>query len=85
MYTYALLFSMPQVQRRRGSLVDPVVPGWRIERQAKERVETIAARAQMSASELVEQVILRLELTDQGIPPWVSPRDRDGELPIDAS
>ncbi|PQZ53199.1 hypothetical protein CQ040_16630 [Microbacterium sp. MYb54] len=76
---------MARIQRRRGSLIDPVIPGWRIERQNKERAEAIASRAGVSTSELIEQLLEHVELTDQGIPTWMPPRDRDGELPIDTA
>lgn len=76
---------MARIQRRRGSLIDPVIPGWRIERQSKERAEAIASRAGVSTSELIEQLLEHVELTDQGIPTWMPPQDRDGELPIDTA
>lgn len=62
---------------------DPVLTAWRIQRQSKKRVEDIAARAGMSASEFVDEMIAHLELTDQGIPTWMPELPRDGELPID--
>lgn len=75
---------MARTQRQKGSLVDPMRTSWLIERQAKERADAIATRAGISTSALIEAVIEHIELTDQGLPTWMPPRDRDGELPIDA-
>lgn len=76
---------MARTQRRRGSLQDPVIPGWRIERSTKDLADRIAERAGISTSELVDEMVAHLELTDQGIPVWLPPLGRDGELPIDTA
>lgn len=70
-------------RRERGTLVDGVQLSWEVERDAKERFERIATRAGLSAALFFESVVEHLELTDQGVPPWVPPLNRDGELPID--
>jgi antitoxin component of RelBE/YafQ-DinJ toxin-antitoxin module len=54
-----------------------------VERQVKDRADAIAARAGLSTSELISQLINNIELTEQGIPTWMPPVTRDGELPID--
>lgn len=74
---------MAQRRRPRGTMKDPVTPAWKIERASKERIDAIARRAGISASYLVELMADHIELTDQGIPPWLPALTRDGELPID--
>lgn len=64
-------------------MTHPVTPGWKIEREAKERIDAIAKRSGISASYLVELMAEHVELTEQGIPAWLPPLSRDGELPID--
>ena len=78
-----LVGDMARVQRPRGTLGDPVRGGWVVERQVKDRADAIAARAGLSTSELISQLINNIELTEQGIPTWMPPVTRDGELPID--
>lgn len=70
-------------RRKMGAILDPVLVSWRLERTTRETVKTIAKRSGMSSSEFVDRMVANLELTDQGIPKWVPPLDRDGELPID--
>ncbi|WP_244927289.1 hypothetical protein [Microbacterium sediminis] len=70
-------------RRKMGTIVDPVLSNWRIERATRDRVNTLAKRADMSASEFVDLMVANLELTDQGIPKWLPELPRDGELPID--
>ena len=77
--------SMAARRRPRGTLVDPVLPGWRIERAAKERVETLARNAGVSAAVMVELLTQHVEVTDQGIPVWMPEHDRREELPISAA
>ena len=72
-------------RRPRGTLVDPVLPGWRIERAAKERLETLARNAGVSAAVMVELLTEHVEVTDQGIPVWMPEQDRRQELPIPAA
>lgn len=69
-----------QHQRKKASLVDPVIPGWRIERASRDRVAAIARKSGISASQLVDLMIEHLELTDQGVPPWIPELPRDGEI-----
>ncbi|MCJ0700223.1 hypothetical protein FRIG_03585 [Frigoribacterium faeni] len=56
--------------------------GYVVERPSKEKFDAIAVRAGISSAVLFEQVVDHLELTDQGIPTWMTPLERDGELPI---
>lgn len=72
-------------RRKMGAIVDPVLVSWRIEKASRERINELARRSHMSASEFVERMAENLELTDQGIPPWVPELNRDGELPIDTA
>lgn len=75
-----------RVQRRaRGTMVQPVQLTYTVELASKARLEAIAARSGMTAAMFFEAIVDHLELTDQGIPPWVPPLDRDGELPIDTA
>ncbi len=71
-------------RRERGTRVDPVAVGYEVERAAKQRFEAIANHAGVSGSVLFEQMVEHVELNDQGIPVWMPPRERDGELPIDS-
>lgn len=73
-----------RIQRReRGTMIEPVQLTYSVEAASKRRFEAIAARAGMSGALFFEAVVEHLELTDQGIPPWVPELPRDGELPID--
>lgn len=72
-------------RRKMGALLEPVLVSWRVERSTRDRVNELAKRSHMSASEFVDRMVLNMELTDQGIPKWVPPLDRDGELPIDTA
>lgn len=71
-------------RRERGTLKDPVTLGWVVQKQQREKFIAIAERADVSAAVLFEQVVDHLELTDQGIPPWMPSKNHDGELPIDS-
>ena len=62
---------------------DPTQMTLRVETASKKHFEAIAARSGMSAAVFFEAIVEHLELTDQGIPPWVPELPRDGELPID--
>ena len=64
---------------------DPVVPGWKIERASKLRIESMARNANVSAAVMLELLAEHVELTDQGIPVWIPEKDRAGELPIDSA
>lgn len=70
----------------RGTRVDPVATPWVIERSSKERLDTMARAAGMSASVFLERVIEHVgdELTDRGVPSWLpQPEPDEGELPIE--
>ncbi|TFC93008.1 MULTISPECIES: hypothetical protein [Cryobacterium] len=70
-------------RRPRGTLDNPVTLGWVVQKDQRERFIEIAKRSEISAAVLFEMVVDHLELTDQGIPPWMPEKNRDGELPID--
>ncbi|MFB9665720.1 hypothetical protein ACFFOW_13610 [Curtobacterium albidum] len=76
---------MSQPRRPRGSMVDPVIPGWKIERASRDLIASMAASAGVSASVFLELMAehTKSELTTQGIPSWMPEKDRTGELPID--
>lgn len=74
----------PVRRRPRGTLQKRAAFGIAIEEEKKLRFEAIAAKSGMTSALFLEAMIDHLELTDQGIPPWVPPLSRDGELPIDA-
>ena len=66
-------------------MVHPVQLAYTVEGASKSRFEAIAKRSGMTGAVFFEAVVEHLELTDQGIPSWVPPLDRDGELPIDTA
>lgn len=72
-------------RRARGTMKSPTPLTYKVEEASKILFETIAKRAGMTGALFFEAAVLHLELTDQGIPPWVPPLDRDGELPIDTA
>jgi hypothetical protein len=74
---------MPVKRRERGTLVDGVSMNLEVERPAKKKFEDIAKRSGLSRALFFEGLMANIELTSQGIPPWVPPLDRDGELPIE--
>lgn len=59
--------------------------GYAIEEADKQDLERIARRSGVSAAVFVELMVRNLPLTDQGIPEWMPPLSRDGELPIDTT
>ncbi len=65
-------------RRKVGSIESPVLISWRIETSTRERVKELAKLSGMSSSAFVDQMVANLPLTDQGIPSWVPPLDRDG-------
>ena len=65
-------------------MIQPRQFGITAESAAIDTFKAIARRSDMSDSLFFEALIANLELTDQGIPSWVPPLSRDGELPIDA-
>jgi hypothetical protein len=74
---------MAPKRRPRGTLVDPVPIGYEVERVAKDKFDAIADRVGVSRAVMFELVVDHLELTDQGIPTWMPPKSREGELPIE--
>jgi len=76
---------MTQPRRPRGTMKDPVVPGWKIERASKLRIESMARNANVSAAVMLELLAEHVELTNQGIPVWMPEQNRDGELPINSA
>jgi hypothetical protein len=75
---------MTDVRRPRGTVQDPVAPGWKIGRESRDLIAAMAAASSVSASEFVELMAAhtKSELTAQGIPAWMPEKNRDGELPI---
>ena len=70
----------------RGTRVNPVPLGWRIEERRKLRVEQLAAHAGVSGAVFLEALIdhVEEELTTRGLPAWWPAQElADGELPID--
>jgi len=78
---------MSDARRPRGSMIDPVTPGWKIERESRDLIASMAASAGVSASVFIEAMAehTKSELTTQGIPSWMPEKDRSGELPIDTA
>jgi len=71
------------VRRKRGTMQAPTALTYKVEKASKDTFEKIATKAGMTGALFFEAAVEHLELTDQGIPSWVPPLDRDGELPID--
>jgi len=78
---------MADHRRARGSLVDPVALGWEVEREKRDRFKVLAERYEVSAAVFFELVAdhIETELNDQGLPSWLPPKKRDGELPINTA
>jgi len=78
---------MSEARRPRGSMIDPVTPGWKIERESRDLIASMAASAGVSASVFIELMAdhTKAELTTQGIPSWMPEKDRSGELPINTA
>ncbi len=75
---------MSKPRRPRGTRVDPVPLGYAIERESKNRLDGLAARAGVSTSVFIEQVVehLESELDHRGLPTWWPQQEG---LPIDAA
>jgi len=70
----------------RGTRVETVALGWKVEKAQKKRFEQLAAHAGVSAAVFFEAVVdnLNSELTTRGVPSWWPAQElADGELPID--
>jgi hypothetical protein len=78
---------MSDARRPRGSMIDPVTPGWKIERKSRDLIARMAASAGVSASVFIEAMAehTKAELTPQGIPSWLPQKDRSEELPINTA
>lgn len=70
-------------RRPRGTRVDPVALGYAIERNSKSRLDAMAARAGVSTSVFIEQLVehAETELDDHGLPMWWPQQEG---LPIDS-
>lgn len=73
---------MTERRRFRGTVQNPVTPGWRVEESSRDRAKTIAAAAGVSPSEFIDALIQNVELDDRGLPVWWVPRSPHEELPI---
>lgn len=71
-------------RRKRGTMKSATPLTYKVEEESKVAFEHAARKAGMTGALFFEAAVEHLELTDQGIPSWVPPLDRDGELPIDA-
>jgi hypothetical protein len=72
----------------RGTRLETVALGWKVERGSKRTFEAMAANADVSAAVFFEKVVdhLEQELTLQGLPSWWPAQEpADGELPIDTA
>jgi hypothetical protein len=78
---------MTDVRRPRGAVKDPVAVGWKIGRESRDLIASMAAAAGVSATEFVELMAAHTqsELTIQGIPSWMPEKDRSEELPINTA
>jgi hypothetical protein len=63
-------------------MVEPVALTYTVEKASKDRFEEVAKRSGMTGALFFEALIDHLELTDQGIPPWVVLPD-EGDTLID--
>lgn len=62
--------------------------GYVVEATTKQKFDAVAEHSDVSSSELIETLMLRMiasDLTDQGIPSWLPEKDRSGELPINTA
>lgn len=76
---------MAASRRPRGTRIDPVSPGYVIERETKNRLSVLAQRAGTSPSLMLEQIVDHLELNDEGLPTWWEPLSQNEELPINSA
>ena len=70
-------------RRPRGSMIDPVPLGWRVERTSRDEFIKLAERAGISGAALFDLMIETLELDDRGLPSWVPHDESERQLPID--
>ena len=77
---------MTYSKRKRGAVKDPVTPGYRIERESREKFKAMAAAVDAaSPSELLDLLAEHIELDPATGRPvwWPAADDRRKELPID--
>lgn len=73
-------------RRPRGSLVDPQMLGYEVERVNKERWDALADYVEMSPSELFDLMVENIQLDAYGRPVWLPSQPlKDGVLPIDTA
>lgn len=72
-----------QARRKRGTMIDPVPVGYKIERSRRSRVEQLAKNAGVSGAVMLEFIIDQVQVTDQGLPTGWPENSRDEELPIE--
>ena len=53
-------------------MVRPISLGWTVEQDARDRIDSIAQRANVSSAVFFERMVAHVEteLTDQGVPSW---------------
>ena len=70
-------------RRPRGTLSDPLMLGYEVERTHKERWDALATSLEMSPSELFDVMVDNLQLDGYGRPLWLPARPlKDGVLDI---
>lgn len=72
-----------QARRKRGTMIDPVPVGYKIERSRRSRVQQLAENAGVSGAVMLEFIIDQVQVTDQGLPVGWPENSRDEELPIE--
>lgn len=72
----------PILRRSGAPRKKPAPLGYTVDQASKDAFDAIAKRSGMTKARFFEELVAHIELTDQGIPPWVPPLDRDGELDI---
>ena len=75
---------MAKPRKRRKTIVDPVRPGWIIERASKDKVRRVGEIVDLSESAFIDEMVAHLELDARGVPVWwpYPVAIDDGELPI---
>lgn len=72
-------------KRPRGTSVDPVQLGMRVERSAKARLELLAERAGVSQAVMFEYVMEHMPIDPRGLPQGWPEIEEDGTLAIFAA
>ena len=76
---------MTPTRRPRGSLVDAVALGYKIERPVKKRLDDMARDAGVTGAAMLEFILANIDVDDRGVPTIWPVDAKEGELPIDSA